>query len=620
MRVEKDLNDVWKTSKKIRILNESDFEVPTFVKSLEKHFGLDISTLGLSDKDEIKSRLEIMRILMDKNIRAQMEDLDKFFRSSVTLPRTENQFLYYYDQNENPYWKNLKKFIEILEPHRHSSRINKIAEHLEQSLPLELIEKDFAKDISRKLKNVTFLEGVIKMRFDYHANDPVDNSVVVGKKVYRSTWEDGFIANIPKWTKTKFMRFVGLRKVIQKVANSFALYRSNRSSVVTNLPSCVVRDIMNFFTKDPYYSVLKLYRDCYFTVHFMYSDNGLVVDMVGIERYVSEREFVYEFQNFAGFTSMERRRFTKNAQKTAEMYRQSDMIKGLQPIYDVLERSFSFFSKEIKIESNVTDTQYRWYALTNIYNENQAIVNKLEHIRRYTRENMAVLNKLSKIVSYMKKLADEKKLDMCIPEITETHSGTSFNNLAPIEIFEKPEKLIPFTLPTINGHILCLTGRHGGGKSIAGKSILNSVWVAQSGLPIFAKEFKTELKTAIGSIVNDNGEGSTATVFVEKVKTLLEGIGKVPKGESIIFIDEIGKGTQETAGINLGKRILKTVKDKEYSVVFNSQILQLAEYAQSELGAKCFVVNKEHQFKEGIGDGQMDQLLKEKGLDKYLVN
>lgn len=619
-------NDVWKSStKKITILNPQDFEVPEFIKEIKSKFNLSDDVFGSADEKEVKERLEVMKVLKNEGIMEAIDDLSKFFQKSIYLPSSENDFLFYYDQNDNPYWKAVKSLIKKLKPFREYTRIDEICSYLESKLHLEEVEMKFASEISHKLKSVTFLEGIIKMEmrgddyWRYHSmDDLVNTSVVVGKKAYRSTWKDGFVANVPNWTKSPLMRFLGVKSFVQKMANSFAIARANSSSTVSYLPRCVVQDILNHFNKEEFNSLRNEYRNCIFTLHFLYDEHGLRIDFIGVEKEVGDHEFSFQKRNFDGFTKRERKQFKKSEKEVTNLYIRSKMLNGLQTIYDELNTEYSLFTKYFKIESKNTDDEFRWYALNNIYNENKELVEKLEDIRRYTSLNVKTMSALGSIIKYMTKIAAEKNLNICIPEITEAHTGTTFNDLAPIEIFEKHKKLISFTLPTINGHILCLTGRHGGGKSVAGKSILSSVWMAQSGLPIFAKEFKTEIKTVIGSIVNDNGEGSTATVFVEKVKSLMEGISKVPNGESIIFIDEIGKGTQETAGINLGKRILKTVKDKGYSVIFNSQILALAEYAKDELGANCFVVDKNHQFKEGIGDGQMDELLKEKGLDKYL--
>jgi DNA mismatch repair ATPase MutS len=122
----------------------------------------------------------------------------------------------------------------------------------------------------------------------------------------------------------------------------------------------------------------------------------------------------------------------------------------------------------------------------------------------------------------------------------------------------------------------------------------------------------------IGAVTNDSGDGSTATVFVKKTKNLFENINKVPAHKSLIFIDEIGKGTQENSGLKLGRQILKVLSGNGNSVIFNTQIMKLAEYARDNYKAICLKVNDKHQFEPGIGEGEMEELIKEIGLDKYL--
>lgn len=122
----------------------------------------------------------------------------------------------------------------------------------------------------------------------------------------------------------------------------------------------------------------------------------------------------------------------------------------------------------------------------------------------------------------------------------------------------------------------------------------------------------------IGAVTNDTGDGSTATVFVKKTMNLFENIQKVPAHKSLIFIDEIGKGTQESAGLKLGQQILKALSQNGNSVIFNTQIMKLAEHARDNFQAICLKVDDNHQFQPGIGEGLMEELIHEVGLDKYL--
>ncbi len=281
----------------------------------------------------------------------------------------------------------------------------------------------------------------------------------------------------------------------------------------------------------------------------------------------------------------------------------------------------NFFGKNRRIASSGTDHDYRYFAIGHLYNHIsfREVYQRITNQRAYFFETLDQINDLSSILSKFKDKAEELNIPLCVPTISfKDHSGVSFKNLAPISLTSKTKKLVPITLERINGQIVGLTGRHGGGKTVAGKTILESVYLAQSGLPVFAESFTTDIKTVLGAVTNDEGEGSTATVFVKKVMNLMEQINLVPVNESLIFIDEIGKGTQQNSGIKLGKAILTTLSKGGNSVLFNTQILELAEYAEEHLNAVCYKVDKDHNFVKGIGEGEIMALVEEVGLDKYL--
>jgi DNA mismatch repair ATPase MutS len=210
-------------------------------------------------------------------------------------------------------------------------------------------------------------------------------------------------------------------------------------------------------------------------------------------------------------------------------------------------------------------------------------------------------------------------LPLCIPIISTQHDGVFFKNLVPISLVgSNLPQIIPISLDRINGQMVGLTGRHGGGKTTIGKNVLQNVYFALSGLPVFAESFHTDVKTVLGAVTNDEGGGSTATVFVQKVTNLMKEILEVPPHESLVFIDEIGKGTQHGTGLELGKAILFTLSKGGNSVLFNTQTLELAEYAQESLNAVCYKANKKFEFTKGISGGELGELVKEIGLDKFL--
>ena len=145
------------------------------------------------------------------------------------------------------------------------------------------------------------------------------------------------------------------------------------------------------------------------------------------------------------------------------------------------------------------------------------------------------------------------------------------------------------------------------------------IFIAQSGLLLYADEYTANIKTVIGSVTNEKNEkGSLATVVLKKYTNIFKELENTDKDKVLIFIDEIGKGTQELEGIQVGKDVLKELSRRGYSVVFSTQMTELAEYAESSLNALCIKVDRNHKFSQGIGAGELISLSKSVGLDKYI--
>ena len=158
---------VWKSSEnKIKILNPHDFVIPDFVNILSKEYGFDKRLLGLTNAGEIKSRLEVMRVLMNQDTRNKIGEFSEFFNQHSSLPSSENEFLNQYQDKKNVYWIGAKKLLEFLKPYQNVESIKTISETVTNSLHLEEKEDALTKSILERLSKVAFLEGVIKMKFN----------------------------------------------------------------------------------------------------------------------------------------------------------------------------------------------------------------------------------------------------------------------------------------------------------------------------------------------------------------------------------------------------------------------------------------------------------------------
>ncbi len=638
-------NVLWKQNpelQRLSVLNPTDFKAPFINKDFFP------GTLGLADQGEIIARNEIVRFLFNNpkiggEIHGMFSEVFISNNGLKKLPSEGNNFLAFY-QKENAYWNLVDLFVLKLKNKTNSQRLIDFIEQLEKDKArLFDEEKEMGKRISETLGRVTEMQGFLEFKLD---NSEVVNEVIIGQKSFNAKWSPSYTGNIPEWAKAWIFRVIGIQTLIQKLSNEKLRKKSYRSALILNFPSELKEDIIsgarerifekkwqlttkgdkNILTESEK-DILKFLENIpplTISLEFKYDKKGLVIHFLDIKAYKEGSEDEYTntgLRGYVGHTKQEKAQLTEQIHNYEKVLKDTVASKKALKIITFLENNCGLnFLEKFKIKSAQTDCVFSWDFLENIYDlpENKVISADLNQQREFFYEGLLELMTIDKMISDMKSQAKSKGMPICLPEVITDKVGINFKNLAPINMISQDKKMVPFSFPELNGRMICLTGRHGRGKSVAGNSVLETLWLAQSGLPVFAESFSFDVKDVIGAVINDEGHGSTATVFVQKTKNLLENIAKVPSEKSVIFIDEIGKGTQENAGLVLGKRLLDTMSKKHYSVIFNTQIMDLARYAEQTVQAKCLKVNKNHQFAAGIGEGEMEELVKEIGLDKYL--
>ncbi len=632
--------ELWESGenlKRIKLINPKDFDLEKSVKNLGLSAG-EMAQLGICDRAEVIERNALLHLLYDNPLFREKISSLTINRSQLSIPEDENDFLFFYkDQEENPYWSEVKNLIKQLKQIKlncgsgFSKKTDQFLTMLEKSLSLEKDEKSFSEEVSRRLKNVAVMEGVFYVNFVVTSSgkpeavsfvDGCDFSHIHGYKLYNSSYSVHYEAKLPKWLRNGwFYKITGIRKTIQKIADRLKEKKAKNSSLIQHFSDNLRSDLFN--GAKAIVGKLNLpskFVNLKFTFYFNYSDLGLRIKPVSLEM---KRNASFNWSLASALPNLSEQQvkvLQTKAHKIKDQLESSLVMSSSAPLYAQIPHNF--FDKFYLVPSKDTNIDYRWFAIGHIYNlkELRETYFRLIEERRNLSDFVNQLWKINILLERFEKKAQELGVNLCVPTISaEEHSGVSFKELAPISLIGQTGiKLIPVTLDKINGQMVGLTGRHGGGKTVTGKAILDSIYFALSGLPVFAKSFQTDIKTVLGAVTNDEGPGSTATVFVAKVKTLMEEISKVPVDESLIFIDEIGKGTQQSSGLELGIAILTALSKGGNSVLFNTQILELAEYAVSNLGAVCYKFNKEHQITSGIGSGDIESLIKEMGLDIYL--
>lgn len=290
----------------------------------------------------------------------------------------------------------------------------------------------------------------------------------------------------------------------------------------------------------------------------------------------------------------------------------------------VLRESYLKMMDELKY-SCVADTIHG----LNLDSNWNKVVEFREEVRYLFSQLKNICEKSKTIISTREKFSD---LPFCFPTILDDDKNlVSFDNLSPLHLIGRKNKdrskelskqdlRLIVGVPALNGQMVAITGQNGGGKTVVETELIHTMYLAHMGLPVFAEHFTMNAKEIIAMVFVEKGEGSMLQLIMEKLKIVAEAVEKNPNNKIVVIIDELLTGTQEGDGYDIGREYLKMLSNKKCSVMFATQITQLAEYAKRDLGALCYYFKSDGSMGEGIGKGNARVLAEEVGLDKFLVS
>lgn len=368
-------------------------------------------------------------------------------------------------------------------------------------------------------------------------------------------------------------------------------------------------------------------------IDFQVTDDTTMPSPINLENSDLIVDNMRDITRFEAFTKEESRFLTKGAKSIASSWKSNLKLARMSFVLLWLNHINQNIFQPFDGKSGTLTRDYQWVFLENIYNSPmfKDLYVQLQQYRKFCLSGLLQLRDYLSINNRIVSFANKYDCPTTVPVIlNDDQHVVEFQKLLPVNMLIKqqekgifghkdaPKPVLINNFPQINGNIVFLTGYHGGGKTTAGQSALLMSYLALSGIPVWASSFKINRKTALGSIVSSEGAESTATVLLGKSTALAKTAAKLPNNQVLFFIDEIGKGTQEAAGIELGLDLMETFKGQGISLLVNSQIMRLAELAKTEYGAICLKVNDKHQFVPGIADGGMSQLRQKTGINKYL--
>lgn len=289
----------------------------------------------------------------------------------------------------------------------------------------------------------------------------------------------------------------------------------------------------------------------------------------------------------------------------------------------------------VNIDSPQTDRDFKCYSVHSVCGLDSVkdLYSDVVYIRNYFRQIIFTLRNISDAVVAIQSISKKWGIPISYPKILpDDQHLVRFDKIYPTHIIGRPKrggekdakvessdiKPISLKIP-LNGQVMGITGTNAGGKTTMLVEMSYLIFMAQSGFPVFGEGVEMNVKKQIGLVFSTRGEGSTLELVLQKTKNVLDAINiECNPNTCVVLLDELGIGTQEITGLKIGKSVLKKLADKHVSTMFNTQITELAEYSDKDLGGVNFKFDKNYEITPGIGTGNAEVLTKKIGLDKIL--
>lgn len=596
---------------------------------------------GLADEEEIRARLDLQRMFHESPAFRQVVDGTL---SEGGLPTGERQFLSYFDpgREHTPFWQGVHNFLAAVDAYpRVPRRVAIVAQALRDALPLEQQERAMAEQIGQEVLRAATLAGLVTFRIDAEESAIVGLKMVQaevgGHRLFSRETAKVRLVPMPQWTEKYEYRdeFLGLvasavRGVVHGI--NWVIKRGVFRDMVIGGSSSAIEDDL---TRAVFRQLWKIrwaawpHRLDGATVHvfFRYSKDGLeirILDMEFIDD-TCESGLSDDLVAFPGYTAQQHRAMRRVNAAYRNAARMNVRLLRKAQLHAFAEgASPGFFLSSFNAPSPAIDALYRWTAIRALYEskEHRAVSARAEELRTFFGRQLRELRAVLTLYRTIRDRAEALGLPFCIPEVAKGEHVVQFDHLFPAQLLlrMKPGEAVPVDgLPELDGRMIGLTGKHGGGKTETQLAVLTSIYLAQSGLPVFARQFRFNVKQVLGIVfISQRGIGSTAQQYLEKLRNVLEEIRGMDGKDVVLILDELGTGTQEDAGYDLGREILSRLAARGISILFSTQIIRLAEYSQRELDALCVQFNAQHRISAGIAGGGMDELRREMGIDRLL--
>ena len=626
------------------------------------------SALGITNRAELEQRLQLSSLLLgNPALRGWIHQIEL----PTEIPNDQDAFMRQLVRDErghNAYWGEVHRLVSELSKYQLPARLQADLAALRQSLPLEEHENATVDTVVEQLEQMTVVEGVAQVRLstsDAWVNweamgvaDRKPNERMMqfvhgyatgtghGHRLYSSALPTE--VTYPKWCQNSMnpLNWIGvgaLAKLLAEKRFDDAVKAAYRQMVLDEIPDTLtddlvdgVRTILNKLALSDYLPLgpgvddPEWPEEIVVNVFYRYGANyedSLVVRILSVDVDPGIDQTVGSVPSVSGFSGYSDERLEQIKQAHEEtrqlIYNARRAVMANALMAAMMQADKGLFEREHVVQAPRTDYVHRWFAISNLLKRDDLapVVAEMRRHRAFVERVVSRLKLVTGVVNSHVHLARKYKADVCVPQLlSDNEHLISADGMLPVHLGDGSYSgLVPIDLPPVNSQLIMLTGSHGGGKTTTLEQLFIDLYMAHSGLPLLCRSFSFNLKALVAGVFIERGKGSTAETLLRKFKEALEKSAKYPAGAVLMLFDEIGAGTQEHAGLELGQDLLATLHARGCSGVLSSQITALAERARDQYGAMCLNVQPDHRFTEGIGDGGMSRLRQRVGLDDFLV-
>ncbi|MDR1043223.1 MAG: endonuclease MutS2, partial [Clostridiales Family XIII bacterium] len=170
------------------------------------------------------------------------------------------------------------------------------------------------------------------------------------------------------------------------------------------------------------------------------------------------------------------------------------------------------------------------------------------------------------------------------PAIHEGHTLEIVNGRHPLI---DRNAVVPVSLTLgIDYNTLIITGPNTGGKTVTLKTVGLFVLMARAGLHLPASRATIPaVKSVFADIGDEQSIEQSLSTFSSHMKNIVEIVGKADS-ESIVFLDELGAGTDPTEGAALAIAILETLGRRGCLIMATTHYTELKKYALAATGVE----------------------------------